>query len=841
MSDSPFKAPSLKTMNSLIPGFAFTSIVTSNSHGAVYFASQKSLDRLVAIKLLSPGSIGASEGKARFAAGLKHSNIISIYDSGIVEGMPYLVMEFVPGKSLAHSTRGMSVELGQAMVLIDGICKGLAHAHEHGIFHGHFDSSSVLLNQKAEPKIGNFGLLHSTKDDAADNTLKGYTAPEVVKDPAAATARSDIYSIAAVFYELLTGWRHKLDIGSPAEIAEFSPQVYAVLKQATDPDQAKRMADVHSFHEALKQAVEGRNTKLATIKKPQPRKSSMANRGVTNEATTKITTLNAVNVGFDWKIVRNLIIIAGLLVGISITLQRRAKLRAEQEQKNIEILALNAADLERANSDAAEIRSLALSELPVRPSTTLVTPQITGKTESPMESLERLHTRLRTGIRSEMPIGSVSKGHSDYFLVSNAMTWADAAWFAEDHGGHLAIPETEADPAWLSRVVSKDKVTWIGVARGGDSWVQADGSIWNSEKAPTGSGSHISLDNGRLVAADGSASKHPFIIQWHRDGSNPGKLDSLLATTKKSLSQAAPLFPPGTITMGSRHYLYVTRPVLWNEAKALAESSGGSLLVVSDEEEAANVKSMTLRIDRKSQIWLGGFLEGSLWVWVTGEPWEVPGWADDAKISNGNSALCMRPGSGWDSKNSEEEASGFIIEWSGDAKSIGAGKVMPDTAGDDTAALLARAKELVIAAKRKYHEANIANSKNLGWDLDTFIKSLSKSGQTQWEPQVDLIKSCVRDDRLEVKELKSKDISYTAEMLKLANYYTGKQIEIDSEFASSSEIIRNAFISKMSEIKTKEQASGQLKLTNDAANAIKAAADLDAWFESFSVQSASLD
>lgn len=106
MSQTPEWPPTPEVMHSLLPAFGFTSMVTSNDHGAVFFANQKSLDRQVAVKVFSPllgvDSIfrDAFENSSKLAAGLRHTNLIGILDSGRAGAMPYLVMEFVPGKLL---------------------------------------------------------------------------------------------------------------------------------------------------------------------------------------------------------------------------------------------------------------------------------------------------------------------------------------------------------------------------------------------------------------------------------------------------------------------------------------------------------------------------------------------------------------------------------------------------------------------------------------------------------------------------------------------------------------------------------------------------------------------
>lgn len=830
MSEPTFSAPSVEAMNSLLPGYEFTALISSNSLGAVYFANQRSLDRQVAIKILSPelGSRDAFQSKARAAAGVKHPNLISIFDSGTAAGIPYLVMEFVPGKSLARSTKGKIVDFGQAMVLIEGICEGMACAHANGIFHGFLNPSNVLLNQKAEPKIGNFGLQESTHAEGTNDSASSYVAPEVLGNKGSATAKSDVYSIAAIFYELITGRPHGPDARPPSEISTCKPEIDAVVRRATDPDPANRMADVATFQAALKKAASAGGLVKLQAAAPAP---VAANAPDAPAAGKKAGT---VKVGFDWKLVRNLAIIVGLLYGIHLTWQLSGMLRAKREKENKEILARQAAEKEKAIAEAARKRAAELAKIPVSPGAKPELPDFPSHAPNPRESLDNLRSRLASGSRTEMPVGSVQKGGSDYFFVSEPMSWPDAASFAEEHGGHLAVPDSEADTAWLSAEVAKGEPAWIGVARGvGNPWVSVAGSVWSAPAEPSGAGPHLSLASGGLVAADGSASQKPFIIQWHRDGSNPGKLSQQLAVTAKSLSQPVPVFPAGTVAFGERRYLFVPQAIGWEAARSLAEGAGGTLAVVSDPGELANIKSMAQKLKADDGIWIGGSLEGSLWAWITGEPWSVADWAPDASATDEGMALCVLPGKGWNGRDRAEEASGFIIEWSADAKSGGAKPVAPV---EDAAALLARAKEVVVTAEKKRNDALAANVKKLSWDIDAYVRGLNRSGQAQFGPSAELIKSCVNGNRLVVESLRSDQIVYSAEMLKLANYHVDKQAEIDKQFSASLATIRDAFVAKMTELKAQVQGAGQPKLLEAIEESIVSAADLGGWLESMGME-----
>lgn len=334
MSQPPFTAPSLVFMNSILPAFEFSEIVQTDGLGAVYFAHQKSLDRQVAVKVFpptlgdNPAYLQSFEKISNAVAALTHPNLIRIFDFGSVDGMLYLIMEFVPGKSLARSTRGDSIEFSQALSIIEGICGGLGFAHAKGIVHGNLDPSNILLNRQAEPNVGNFGF--NRPDDAGASP---YVAPELLAGSAIATMRSDVFSVATIFRELLTG--------SPIPgISENGEKFASLLKRATDPDPSKRMSNVQAFHAALKAAVAGG--------KPKPIPQGAVNVSVISVASPpdkKAATVKSV--GFDWGLVVKLLIIVALLFAVNLAWKNLKSTEASREKENREVLAKDKAKIRK--------------------------------------------------------------------------------------------------------------------------------------------------------------------------------------------------------------------------------------------------------------------------------------------------------------------------------------------------------------------------------------------------------------------------------------------------------------------------------------------------------------
>lgn len=186
--------------------------------GVVYKARQKSLDRLVAVKMLLFGALAKPEFIKRFrleaaaAGGLDHPNIVGVHEVGIHEGQHFLVMDYVDGSNLARLIAGQPMPSRRAAAYLKTIAEAVEFAHQRGILHRDLKPSNILIGSDDQPRVADFGLAKRLDGDV-DLTLTGQVlgSPNYMPPEQAAgkrgnlTRAADVYSLGAILYQMLTG------------------------------------------------------------------------------------------------------------------------------------------------------------------------------------------------------------------------------------------------------------------------------------------------------------------------------------------------------------------------------------------------------------------------------------------------------------------------------------------------------------------------------------------------------------------------------------------------------------------------------------------------------------
>jgi serine/threonine protein kinase/Tfp pilus assembly protein PilF len=192
--------------------------VGRGGQGVVFRARQKSLNRIVALKVISLGQWASKAHLKRFrleaeaAARLEHPCIVPIHEVGERDGSCYFSMKFVEGGQLDEVARREPMSIRRAVELIAKVARTVHYAHEHGILHRDIKPGNILLDGEGEPHLTDFGLARLVETESTmTRTMEvlgtpSYMAPEqAVCNNAAVSSATDVYGLGAVFYQLLTG------------------------------------------------------------------------------------------------------------------------------------------------------------------------------------------------------------------------------------------------------------------------------------------------------------------------------------------------------------------------------------------------------------------------------------------------------------------------------------------------------------------------------------------------------------------------------------------------------------------------------------------------------------
>jgi Tol biopolymer transport system component/predicted Ser/Thr protein kinase len=267
--------------------------------GVVYKARDTNLNRFVAAKVLHPGKVVAPELKRRFvqearaASALNHSNIITIYEVGSDEGIDFIAMEYVQGKTLDQLIPRKGMPLNAAMKYAAEIANALAKAHSAGVVHRDLKPSNVMVSDEGVVKVLDFGLArliqpsdvrlgefeatHTMHPDRSPQTEEGtilgtvsYMSPEQVEGRKA-DARSDIFSLGVLIYEMVTGQRPfqgeskistlaailNKDPRPASELApRLPPEVERVIARCLRKDSARRFQHLEDLEVVLRELTE---------------------------------------------------------------------------------------------------------------------------------------------------------------------------------------------------------------------------------------------------------------------------------------------------------------------------------------------------------------------------------------------------------------------------------------------------------------------------------------------------------------------------------------------------------------------------------------------------------
>jgi len=220
--------------------------------GVVYKARQKSLDRIVAVKMLLRGELASPDDQTRFqaeaeaAARLDHPGIVPVYDVGVFQGRPLFSMKLIEGETLARRLAGGPLPPREAATLLAAVARAIDDAHAQGVLHRDLKPSNILIDAQGQPHVTDFGLAKRiTGDESLTRTgailgTPSYMAPEqAAGNRGVIGPASDVYSLGSILYQMLTG-RPPFQAATPVDtvllVLEQDPLPPRLLNAKADRD-----------------------------------------------------------------------------------------------------------------------------------------------------------------------------------------------------------------------------------------------------------------------------------------------------------------------------------------------------------------------------------------------------------------------------------------------------------------------------------------------------------------------------------------------------------------------------------------------------------------------------
>ena len=451
--------------------------------GAVYRAYDTKLGRRVALKAPKQCVADSQRFLVRFhreaqaAATLHHRNICPVFDVGEVDGIHYLTMAYIRGKSLADLIRTMApLRERQAVLVTRKVAAALAVAHEAGIVHRDLKPSNIMIDRSSEPIVMDFGLAGRVGNEQNTRltqvgTILGtpaYMSPEQVNgDPQAVGPQSDIYSLGVVLYELLSGKlpfqgsapavMAKILVETPQDLAELRPDVdprlVAICSKMMEKSPAERFSSMSDLADSL-------SKQLRRDDSPPVIANSVNPNTFGGTETELVPMKNELTRPFvDAAQHRDLIVLPT---------RRRLKIRWLQVAGGVMALFLlgvcagSWGILQLSNGES-------LGTTPLVARSAVVVPEIEGSVDE--EDAE-------TGLIANGAIVGTYHGHR-YLVTFEELTWGAARVRCLEMGGDLVQIDDAAENEFLTNLVSRESKAsvhsgarlWIGLSyRGDDDW-----------------------------------------------------------------------------------------------------------------------------------------------------------------------------------------------------------------------------------------------------------------------------------------------------------------------------------------------------------------------------------
>ena len=688
-----WQPPTPEHLQELLPAYEILSIIGKGGMGAVYQGRQKSLDRLVAIKLLPPEAadndmefVARFKNEARTMAKMNHPAIVHVYDFGeTTDGQLYIVMEYIDGTDVAKMIQSQGrLPPEHALAITAHVCDALQYAHTHGVVHRDIKPANILLNMEGQVKVADFGLAKTadttqaglTKTNMAMGT-PDFVAPETLTPGMSIDGRADLYAVGVMLYNMLTGKVPRGAFPMPSVTNATDMRFDKIIGKAMEMDRELRYQTSLDLRRDLDVIL---TTPLA---KPGVRTISVKTRDLPLKPVGKSpsTPQQQRAPGSAGVPVRSQLAPTGGAparpgANTAKTTPSTPPPDAPPEKSSAGIYYGIAA--------VAVLASIALLIFPSGTNEPEPAPLAQSKpAETSKPSASTVPSTPRSGsFMLDVKDAKLSGGEGAFTLEAFQDHFLVKGWFP----GSREAPQSIL--AWDNVQVAAGDYD-VTFTAGGNNPREFDLQL-NVGKArltvnqfhpDTSSGTATKdFPVGRINLSSTASGVNIVCTKWSL--AKPGMSSTMVlrrirfspVASPAPVASAPPASPDTVLTFAGHRYQLITDKLKWDAAKTKAESMGGHLASITSKEENDWVWGTIMSKLKKTaadpagdRCFIGAIQRKAPdgpWEWITGEPFSLQSWMGRFPDDKNNSAkVATLQSKAWDDVSQNYEALSFLVEW----------------------------------------------------------------------------------------------------------------------------------------------------------------------------------